>query len=104
SAAEECPVCAGGGGGAGRAAQRPPPPPADLALDLIRDGTIARGMIPKVECCLEAIRGGVRQAHVIDGRVRHALLLEVLTSRGVGTEIIPRPARRTRGRVASAGA
>jgi len=73
---------------------------ADLALDLIRDGTIARGMIPKVECCLEAIRGGVRQAHVIDGRVRHALLLEVLTSRGVGTELVPRPARRTRGRVA----
>ena len=74
--------------------------PADLALDLIRDETIARGMIPKVECCLEAIRGGVRQAHVIDGRVRHALLLEILTSRGVGTEIVPRPARRARGRVA----
>jgi acetylglutamate kinase len=73
---------------------------ADLALDLIRDGTIARGMIPKVECCLEAIRGGVRQAHVVDGRVRHALLLEILTSRGVGTEIVPRPARRARGRVA----
>ncbi|HLY38548.1 MAG TPA: acetylglutamate kinase [Candidatus Binatia bacterium] len=74
--------------------------PADLALDLIRDGTIAHGMIPKVECCLEAIRGGVRQAHVVDGRVRHALLLEILTSRGVGTEIVPRPARRARGRVA----
>jgi len=74
--------------------------PADLALDLIRDGTIARGMIPKVECCLEAIRGGVRQAHVVDGRVRHALLLEILTSRGVGTEIVPRPTRRARGRVA----
>src|SRR5215468_1422393 len=73
---------------------------ADLALDLIRDGTIAHGMIPKVECCLEAIRGGVRQAHVIDGRVRHALLLEVLTSRGVGTEILPRTARRARSRIA----
>src|ERR671931_243090 len=58
----------------------------------------AGGMIPKVECCLEAIRGGVRQAHVIDGRVRHAVLLEVLTSRGVGTEIVPRTARRTRAR------
>jgi acetylglutamate kinase len=74
--------------------------PADVAADLIRDGTIAGGMIPKVECCLEAIRGGVKQAHVIDGRVRHALLLEVLTSRGVGTEIVPRTARRTRSRAA----
>jgi len=74
--------------------------PADAASDLIRDGTIAGGMIPKVECCLEAIRGGVKQAHVVDGRVRHALLLEILTSRGVGTEIVPRAARRTRTRVA----
>ena len=70
--------------------------PADGAADLIRDGTIAGGMIPKVECCLEAIRGGVKQAHVIDGRVRHAVLLEILTSRGVGTEIVPSTARRGR--------
>jgi len=76
--------------------------PADAAADLVRDGTIAGGMIPKVECCLEAIRGGVRQAHVIDGRVRHAVLLEVLTSRGVGTEIVPRTVRRARPRAASA--
>jgi acetylglutamate kinase len=72
---------------------------ADLAADMIRDGSIVGGMIPKVECCLEAIRGGVRQAHIIDGRVRHAVLLEVLTSRGVGTEIVPRTARRSRGRL-----
>jgi acetylglutamate kinase len=70
--------------------------PADVAADLVRDGTIGGGMIPKVECCLEAIRGGVRQAHVIDGRVRHALLLEILTNRGVGTEILPRTVRRAR--------
>jgi acetylglutamate kinase len=75
---------------------------ADVAADLLRDGTISGGMIPKVECCLEAIRGGVRQAHVVDGRVRHALLLEVLTNRGVGTEILPRTARRTRARLAGA--
>jgi acetylglutamate kinase len=75
---------------------------ADTAAEMIREGTIADGMIPKVECCLEAIRGGVKQAHVIDGRVRHALLLEVLTSRGVGTEIVARTQRRSRGRVASA--
>jgi acetylglutamate kinase len=69
---------------------------ADAATEMLRDGTVAGGMIPKIECCLEAIRGGVRQAHVIDGRVRHAVLLEVLTSRGVGTEIVPRAARRAR--------
>jgi acetylglutamate kinase len=74
--------------------------PSDAAAELVRDGTIAGGMIPKVECCLEAIRGGVHQAHVVDGRVRHALLLEVLTSRGVGTEIVPRSARRPRSRIA----
>src|SRR5262245_61660648 len=62
--------------------------PARDARDLIADGTIASGMIPKIECCIAALAGGVRQAHVIDGRVRHALLLEVLTSRGVGTEVV----------------
>jgi acetylglutamate kinase len=76
--------------------------PADTAVELIRDGTIAAGMIPKVECCLEAIRSGVRQAHVIDGRVRHAVLLEILTSRGVGTEIVPRTVRRARRSAAGA--
>jgi acetylglutamate kinase len=74
--------------------------PADMALEMIRSGTIEGGMIPKVECCLEAIRGGVKQAHVIDGRVRHAVLLEVLTSRGVGTEIVPAVVRRARSRAA----
>jgi acetylglutamate kinase len=76
--------------------------PQDAAMELIRDGTIAGGMIPKIECCLEAIRGGVRQAHVIDGRVRHAVLLEILTSKGVGTEILPRAARRSRSRAVGA--
>jgi len=70
--------------------------PADAASEMVREGAIAGGMIPKVECCLEAIRGGVKQAHVIDGRVRHAVLLEILTSRGVGTEIVPSTARRGR--------
>jgi acetylglutamate kinase len=69
---------------------------ADAAEDMIRDGTIAGGMIPKVECCLDALRGGVKQAHIIDGRVRHAVLLEILTSRGVGTELLPRTVRRSR--------
>ena len=72
----------------------------DTAKLDVRSGAIDGGMIPKVECCLEAIRGGVKQAHVIDGRVRHAVLLEVLTSRGVGTEVVPGTARRVRGRAA----
>ncbi len=67
------------------------------ARELVADGTIASGMIPKIECCIAALAGGVRQAHVIDGRVRHALLLEVLTNRGVGTEVV-RSARSKVGR------
>jgi acetylglutamate kinase len=59
------------------------------ARGLLADGTISGGMIPKLECCLEALGGGVRQTHVIDGRVRHALLLELLTDAGIGTEVIP---------------
>ena len=52
-----------------------------------KDGTIVGGMIPKVDACLEAVRGGVEKAHIIDGRVEHSLLLEILTSDGVGTVI-----------------
>ena len=51
------------------------------------DGTITGGMIPKVDACLEAIHGGVEKAHIIDGRVEHSLLLEILTSEGIGTVI-----------------
>jgi len=56
---------------------------------LITDGTIQGGMIPKINCCLDALAGGVRKAHIIDGRKEHAILLEILTTAGVGTEIIP---------------
>jgi acetylglutamate kinase len=52
---------------------------------LIEGGTIAGGMIPKVQCCLDAVGAGVSQAHIIDGRVPHALLLEIFTDEGVGT-------------------
>jgi acetylglutamate kinase len=55
---------------------------------LIENGTIRGGMIPKINCCIEAIKGGVKKAHVIDGRKDHALLLEVFTKVGVGTEIV----------------
>jgi len=54
---------------------------------LKKDGTISGGMIPKVDACLESINGGVKKAHIIDGRVEHALLLEIFTSNGVGTVI-----------------
>jgi acetylglutamate kinase len=58
------------------------------ALKLIDDKTVEGGMFPKVKCCLKALRGGVKKAHIIDGRLKHAILLEVFTDQGIGTEII----------------
>lgn len=52
------------------------------------DETIHGGMVPKVDACLEAIEGGVKKAHIIDGRIEHSLLLELFTSEGVGTQIV----------------
>ena len=54
---------------------------------LVADGTIQGGMLPKVNCALDAVKSGVRSAHIIDGRVVHAVLLEVFTDDGVGTLI-----------------
>lgn len=59
----------------------------DEVDDLIEKGIISGGMIPKIETCVKAIEGGVKSAHIIDGRVKHALLLEIFTSNGVGTMI-----------------
>jgi acetylglutamate kinase len=56
--------------------------------DLIERGIIAGGMLPKVEACLTALEAGVPKAHIIDGRIPHALMLEVYTARGIGTEIV----------------
>ena len=53
--------------------------------------SLASGMVPKMEACLRAVQGGVPQAHVLDGRVAHALLLEVFTDSGVGTMVVPDP-------------
>ncbi len=61
---------------------------ADQARELIARGAIEAGMIPKVQACLETLQRGVRKIHIIDGRLRHSLLLEVYTSKGVGTEIL----------------
>lgn len=58
------------------------------ALDMIASGVIQGGMFPKVKCCLKALRGGVGKAHIIDGRLKHAILLEMFTDQGIGTEIV----------------
>jgi acetylglutamate kinase len=58
------------------------------ARRLIESGAIEAGMIPKVEACLETLEKGVRKIHIIDGRVRHSLMLEVYTNEGIGTEIV----------------
>jgi acetylglutamate kinase len=55
---------------------------------MVASGVISEGMIPKIECCLEALGGGVPRAHIIDGRVPHSLLLEMFSDRGVGTMIL----------------
>jgi acetylglutamate kinase len=60
---------------------------ADEARELIASGAIESGMIPKVEACLDTLEHGVSKIHIIDGRLRHSLLLEIYTSKGVGTEI-----------------
>ena len=60
---------------------------AGEASRLIKKGIISGRMVPKVQCCLEALRSGVNKAHIIDGRVAHSLLLEIFTDQGLGTEI-----------------
>ncbi len=61
---------------------------ASEAKRLIGDGVISDGMIPKVQACLETIDRGVRKVHIVDGRLRHSLLLEIYTSGGIGTVIV----------------
>ena len=58
------------------------------APKLVRDGVISGGMIPKVNCCIEAIRRGVHKVFIIDGRIPHSILIEVLTDEGVGTMFV----------------
>lgn len=54
---------------------------------LVNDGIISGGMIPKIDCCVEAVRSGVKRAHILDGRIPHSILIEVLTDSGIGTMI-----------------
>lgn len=58
------------------------------ARQLITEGVVAGGMIPKVQCCVRSLAQGVRAAHILDGRVRHALLLEIFTDRGIGSMLV----------------
>ena len=58
------------------------------ADQMIASGAISDGMIPKVECCIAALKGGVGKTHVLDGRTRHAILLEIFTESGVGTQVV----------------
>ena len=58
------------------------------AKQAIAEGVIAGGMIPKSHCCIQAVQSGVAKAHIIDGRKEHAVLLEIFTDIGIGTEIV----------------
>ena len=60
----------------------------DQIDDLVEAGVIQGGMIPKVNCCKAALDGGVAKAHIIDGRQEHAILLEIFTRKGIGTELV----------------
>lgn len=59
------------------------------ARDLISKGIVSGGMIPKVNCCVRSLAQGVRAAHIIDGRIPHAILLEIFTDEGIGSMIVP---------------
>jgi acetylglutamate kinase len=63
---------------------------APEAAELIESGVIHSGMIPKIQCALDALAGGVKKVHMLDGRLKHAVLLEIFTDQGIGTEIVSR--------------
>ena len=77
---------------------------ATEARQLIHDGTISAGMIPKIEGCLTTLEQGVKKIHIIDGRLRHSLLLEIYTTSGVGTELVRDDAVTMSSRAATASA
>jgi acetylglutamate kinase len=62
-----------------------------MAMRMIGNGTISGGMYPKIKCCLKALHTGVNKAHILDGRVKHTILLEMFTDQGIGTEIVVQP-------------
>jgi len=62
--------------------------PRDRVSQLIEDGILTGGMLPKLKCAVDALDNGVRKVHIVDGRQKHAMLLELFTDRGVGTEVV----------------
>ena len=73
------------------AARAPLPKEANPMSDVtlrVREGVIQGGMIPKVECCVEAVRSGVERTHILDGRIPHSILIELLSDEGIGTMIL----------------
>lgn len=72
------------------------------AAELIQDEVLKGGMIPKVQCAMDAVQGGVKKVAILDGRIPHAVLLELFTDSGIGTEIVPsRPSKRFKERMRS---
>lgn len=67
---------------------------ASIAREMLANGKAAKGMIPKLEACVAAVQSGVERAHLIDGRQPHSMLVELFTDAGVGTMIVPNPAKR----------
>jgi acetylglutamate kinase len=63
----------------------------DQLRAMMADGTIVSGMVPKIMSCVDALEHGVARAHLLDGRLEHALLLEIFTDAGIGTMIVPAP-------------
>ena len=61
---------------------------ADEAREYIKNGVISGGMIPKIEACLKSLESGTNKIHIIDGRQPHSIILELLTSEGIGTQVI----------------
>ena len=61
---------------------------AEDAPELMSNGVVGGGMLPKIQSCLDALEAGVRKVHLVDGRMSHSLLLEIFTNKGVGTEIV----------------
>jgi acetylglutamate kinase len=60
---------------------------AGAVEEMLEDGTISGGMIPKIQCTMEALQQGVERVHIIDGRKSHSVLLELFTDKGIGTEV-----------------
>ena len=56
--------------------------------ELVTEGVISGGMIPKMDCCVQAIHGGVDRVHILDGRIPHSILIELLSDKGIGTMMI----------------